>query len=129
MNEYQTNWLSYTIPYKNNRPEKCARYGSTNQTVHSIQEQCSKTLFNESQIIGCDEFIFKTDEHRIMKEVGKHFMILFLLIFLSINFNCVVLFQFGILCDENEYKLALVGTINNIGGFLFMPLTGVLSDK
>lgn len=38
-------------------------------------------------------------------------------------------FQFGILCDENEYKLALVGTINNIGGFLFMPLTGVLSDK
>lgn len=38
-------------------------------------------------------------------------------------------FQFGIYCEENEYKLALVGTINSIGGFLFMPLTGILSDK
>lgn len=37
--------------------------------------------------------------------------------------------QFGIYCDENEYKLALLGTFNNIGGFLFMPLAGYLSDK
>lgn len=41
----------------------------------------------------------------------------------------LIFLQFGILCDENEYKLALVGTINNIGGFVFMPLTGMLSDK
>lgn len=37
--------------------------------------------------------------------------------------------QFGILCDKNEYKLAMVGTVNNVGGFLFMPLAGLLSDK
>lgn len=37
--------------------------------------------------------------------------------------------QFGIYCDENEYKLALVGLTNNIGGLLFMPLAGFLSDK
>lgn len=41
----------------------------------------------------------------------------------------VSLFQFGIYCDENEYKLAMVGTVNNIAIFMSMPITGILADK
>lgn len=32
------------------------------------------------------------------------------------------------MCDENNWKLAMVGTANNIGRFIFMPLMGWLSD-
>ncbi|XP_055315112.1 organic cation transporter protein-like [Sitodiplosis mosellana] len=99
---YDQNWLSHAIPFKNGRPKKCSRFGTSHQSAPD--GQCPKSLFNESNVIGCNEYVFKTDEYRIMRE-------------------------FGILCDENEYKLALVGTVNNIGGFLFMPLTGLLSDK
>lgn len=31
---------------------------------------CPKFLFDDTNIIHCDQLIFKTDEHRIMKEVS-----------------------------------------------------------
>lgn len=33
------------------------------------------------------------------------------------------------MCDENNWKLALVGTANNFGRFMLMPLMGILSDR
>lgn len=64
---YDQNWLSHAIPFKNGRPEKCSRYGATHQLA--TDEQCPKFLFNESNVIGCNEFVFKTDEYRIIREV------------------------------------------------------------
>lgn len=37
--------------------------------------------------------------------------------------------QFNLTCKENQLKLTMIGTINNIGLFLFMPLTGYISDR
>lgn len=37
-------------------------------------------------------------------------------------------FQFNIHC-EDSYKLALIGSINNVGRFIFLPLTGMLADR
>lgn len=43
--------------------------------------------------------------------------------------HCHNLFiQFNIHCDD-DYKLAFVGTLNNIGRVLLLPVTGLLSDR
>lgn len=46
--------------------------------------------------------------------------------------NCLINFsnnfQFNIHCKDN-FKLALVGTIGNIARFIFLPITGLLSDR
>lgn len=35
-------------------------------------EQCQNSWFNESEIIECNEYVFKTDEYRIMREVNEN---------------------------------------------------------
>lgn len=37
--------------------------------------------------------------------------------------------DFGINCPENDWKLALVGTINNVGQFIALPIGGYISDR
>lgn len=65
-------WLEDAIPYKNNRPEKCARFNDSHEIIFP-SDQCPKSLFNQSVIVGCNNtFIFKTNEHRIIKEVIKN---------------------------------------------------------
>lgn len=67
-------WLRYAVPFKNNRPEKCVRYNYNNTRAidtSSGSEQCLASIFNQSDVIKCNDFIFKTDEHRIMKEVNR----------------------------------------------------------
>jgi MFS transporter, OCT family, solute carrier family 22 (organic cation transporter), member 4/5 len=33
------------------------------------------------------------------------------------------------MCPENEWKLALVGTLNNLGVLIGLPLSGFISDR
>lgn len=33
------------------------------------------------------------------------------------------------MCDDNKWKLTLVGTVNSIGQFIGIPLAGFISDK
>lgn len=74
---YQTDWLRNALPYKHDRPMKCRRYASSNQTSSNLpQNYCPKSLFNETDVIDCHEFVFKSDEHRIIKEVGFSFSII-----------------------------------------------------
>jgi len=52
-----------------------------------------------------------------------------------LNYNYIylniiyVIMQFGLLCEDNRWKLSMVGTINNIGQFIGMPISGVIADK
>lgn len=50
------------------------------------------------------------------------------LVFFLIRIGCSFFFQFNIHC-EDSYKLALIGSINNVGRFIFLPLTGMLADR
>lgn len=69
--KFNQEWLSNAIPYKNGRPEKCSRYAFAHQSSPlQTHESCSESLFNRSEIIGCMDHVFKTNEHRIMKEVS-----------------------------------------------------------
>lgn len=37
--------------------------------------------------------------------------------------------QFGLLCEENKWKLSMVGTVNNFGQFIGIPMSGIIADK
>lgn len=49
------------------------------------------------------------------------------------GFPCVlwtcVWVQFRLMCEENQWKLALAGSLNNLGQFMGIPLKGILADK
>lgn len=40
-----------------------------------------------------------------------------------------VYLQFKIMCQENDWKRTLVGTLNNAGQFIGLPIGGFLSDR
>lgn len=77
-NNYNQSWLRDAIPYKHGRPAKCLRYKSTvNSNLSELtttpggEQSCPAVTFDRSQVIQCNEFIFKTNEHRISKEVNS----------------------------------------------------------
>lgn len=66
--DYYQDWLKSAIPFKNGRPEKCSRYATLHQ---SNPGQCPTSLFNQSEIVNCNEFVYKSNEYRIMREVRR----------------------------------------------------------
>lgn len=68
--DFNQDWLKYAIPYKHNRPEKCSRYEAAQHPIEFYLGQCTGALFNQSSITNCNQFVFKTNEYRIMKEVS-----------------------------------------------------------
>ena len=104
---YDEPWLHQAIPFKNNRLQKCLRFATShnqNDSTDGDELVCPVKLFNRSETQRCAEFVFKTDEVNIVNE-------------------------FEIFCEENEYKLALVGTVSSIGSFVSTPIAGLLSDR
>lgn len=85
----------------------------------------------------CDQFVYATEEKSILNEV-KSFRFLafsfqrnFYFFFWSPIHEILIIFpiQFGLECDDNLWKLAMVGTSNNIGRFIFTPIMGYMSDR
>lgn len=37
--------------------------------------------------------------------------------------------QFGLMCEDNKWRLSMVGSINNFGQFIGIPISGVMADK
>ncbi|KAF6204755.1 hypothetical protein GE061_018917 [Apolygus lucorum] len=100
--KYNSPWVNRSIPYKNGIVSKCLRYAPV--SGHEDDTSCSDEDFNTNITEKCSQYVFATKENSIARE-------------------------FGLLCEENKWKLAAVGTINNIGQFIGMTIIGVLSDK
>ncbi|XP_059608122.1 solute carrier family 22 member 3-like [Phlebotomus argentipes] len=79
--------------------ESCKRFAHINTT-----SECSSSSFDHSQEVDCSEFIFAGPEHTIVSE-------------------------WDLTCPANEWKMSLVGTINNVGQFIALPITGFISDR
>ncbi|XP_014287987.1 organic cation transporter protein [Halyomorpha halys] len=102
MTSFEEPWLLDALPYHNGiLTDRCKRRRAINNDYH---ENCTSNLFYPNQIEDCHSFIFKTKENTITKE-------------------------FNLLCEENKWKRTLVGTINNVGTFIGLPLAGILSDR
>ncbi|XP_055594289.1 solute carrier family 22 member 3 [Uranotaenia lowii] len=100
---FHPSWLNETVPFKNDMPERCERFLPIgNSSIDEIQ--CDAENFDTNQIIECDKFIYEDDETTIVRD-------------------------FNLTCSHNDWKLSLVGTVNNIGQFVALPIAGYLSDR
>ncbi|XP_066253734.1 organic cation transporter protein-like isoform X2 [Euwallacea similis] len=99
---YAAPWLSNAIPYTNDSPEKCSMYAPfRNETG---LRNCTAVNFNRNKVKRCDSFVYQGLEKTIVTE-------------------------YNLQCDNNLWKLTLVGTINNIGQFFGLIISGFLSDR
>ncbi|XP_025207592.1 solute carrier family 22 member 5-like [Melanaphis sacchari] len=100
---YEPEWLRFTTPYRENTglPHKCKRY-SRNPANSS---QCLQNVFDNNTIELChDGWVFEDNENTIGNE-------------------------FELMCEENKWKLSMVGTVNNLGQFIGIPVSGIIADK
>ncbi|XP_037025919.1 organic cation transporter protein-like [Bradysia coprophila] len=99
--EYEPHWLINAVPYDRAVPEKCFRYINT---IENTSQCYDVNLFNTTNRVRCDEFIYETDEVTLLNE-------------------------FDLTCEENEWKLTFVGTVNGIALLVAIPILGHLSDR
>lgn len=93
-------YLNFTVPMQDNgKWSQCTQF---RYLENSDTEPCRPENFDRNVVEDCEEFVYQSDEETIQN-------------------------TFGLTCDK-EWKLSLLGTINNIGHFVCLPLTGFLSD-
>ncbi|XP_017072487.1 organic cation transporter protein-like [Drosophila eugracilis] len=105
---YEEDWLNFTIPYKSSAWDACHRYAVNESEIASgftdpSGEYCAKDYFTSTSETCGHDFKFRDEEKTISTE-------------------------FGIYC-EDEWKLSMVGTINNVGQFVGIPLGGFFADR
>lgn len=99
---FQKPWLNWAIPHKpGDSIDPCLRFKSI---PDSHGGNCSRETFYANQTEYCDKYVFETNEKTITNE-------------------------FDLLCKKNNWKRTLIGTLNNIGQFMGMPIAGVFSDR
>ncbi|XP_075226744.1 organic cation transporter protein [Lycorma delicatula] len=110
--EFDKPWLSEALPFNSDGTlEQCLRYKpiissyySSNFTQQTHLNVCFPYSFNKEQNIQCDSWVFKGDENTIVTE-------------------------FQIMCPENAWKVALVGSMNYLGFFIGNPVSGIFADR
>uniref|UniRef100_A0A0K8VF65 Solute carrier family 22 member 3 n=3 Tax=Bactrocera latifrons TaxID=174628 RepID=A0A0K8VF65_BACLA len=109
---YDERWLNYTIPMKGSSYDQCTRYvsngnaerTSTNYYTQPSSEFCAPAYFSQSVTEKCgNDFKFRDTEYTISNE-------------------------FSIFCSS-IWMLTLVGTVNNIGQFVGIPVGGFFADR
>ncbi|XP_063909141.1 solute carrier family 22 member 3-like isoform X1 [Zophobas morio] len=99
---YDPPWLPNAVPFANDAPSKCMKFVINNATENF--ENCNKASDFTTQTQRCHSFVYKTQEKSILQE-------------------------YDLQCDDNLWKLTLVGTINNVGQFVGLFISGIISDK
>lgn len=102
--DYHAEWVKNAVPYQHNRPAGCLRYRNITDLSAGGQQCAAASAFNRSQVDHCDRLVYETDELTIEN-------------------------AFGLECEENEWKVVQIGTINNFALLVFLPIAGILSDR
>ncbi|KAK4883409.1 hypothetical protein RN001_006728, partial [Aquatica leii] len=71
---------------------------------HTNNSSCTLSDFNKTFQESCNSFIYETSEKSIMQDFNLH-------------------------CDNNVQTLAFVGTLNGVGKFVGLPISGYISDR
>ncbi|XP_071050913.1 organic cation transporter protein-like isoform X2 [Onthophagus taurus] len=103
-NQFEPDWLKNSVPYDDGLPKKCERYQHINITDQLLTEECPAVNFDQNVIENCEEFVYKSPEKTILH-------------------------AYNLFCDDNLWKLTLVGTINTLGQFFSLIISGIVSDK
>ncbi|PNF42896.1 Organic cation transporter protein [Cryptotermes secundus] len=107
---YQPEWLRGAVPYLDGKPSSCERYLARNTSSASGSPTnnntfCSPDIFVNTTTVKCQDWVFDTEEWTIANEWK----------FTS--------------CFEKQWRLTIVGTVNNIGQFVGFPVAGYFSDR
>ncbi|XP_052903034.1 organic cation transporter protein-like [Anopheles moucheti] len=101
---FAPDWIRAAVPFGGNpeHPAKCERY----QVLPSSAELvCDESRFNRSALERCSEFVYADPTER------------------------TIVNDFNLMCDENLWKVTLVGTVHSIGQFVSLALSGIISDR
>ncbi|XP_017134832.1 solute carrier family 22 member 3-like [Drosophila miranda] len=100
---YSAPFLNFTTPQSRGAWDQCQHYALSSE-IETASAACNESNFNQSELISCEAgFKLVEDERTIASE-------------------------FGIFCGD-QWKLSMVGTVNNIGQFVGIPLGGYLADR
>ncbi|KAJ9596866.1 hypothetical protein L9F63_012122 [Diploptera punctata] len=99
---FNPEWLKNAVPFEDG-PSRCLRYSFSNISFTN-GNSCSAETFDKERQIGCHSWVYNGEESTIVNE-------------------------WDITCDENQWKITLVGTVNNIGQFIGYPVAGYFSDR
>lgn len=98
---YHQTWINNAIPVNgDNRLSKCEKFAILN--YDTILKCDNKKTFDRNSIVRCNKWIFTNEETSIASD-------------------------FNIACDRKQ--LTFVGTLNNLGQLIGLPLTGFLADR
>lgn len=95
----QSSFLNFTVPLD----AESGKFSQCQQFRPISGYGCRPEDFDPSAVDTCSEFVYESGEETILS-------------------------SFQLTCDQ-EWKLSLIGTINNIGQFVCLPLTGFISDQ
>ncbi|XP_030373242.1 solute carrier family 22 member 3 [Scaptodrosophila lebanonensis] len=106
--QYIEPWTEYTIPLNGKELDKCNRIANKQMSQGNESYElniCVVENYEDQPTESCpnNNFIFRDEEVTISND-------------------------FGIFCNE-EWKLSLVGTINNLGQFFGIPIGGFVADR
>ncbi|CAH1102516.1 unnamed protein product [Psylliodes chrysocephalus] len=101
--DYDAGFLTNAVPFKNKLPSKCETflYNFSNVEPPII---CTPDVFDKSGTRKCNDFVYETDVWSILQE-------------------------YDLQCENNEWKLTMVGTVNSVGQFVGLFLGGLISDR
>uniref|UniRef100_A0A2M4CZ55 Putative organic cation transporter n=1 Tax=Anopheles darlingi TaxID=43151 RepID=A0A2M4CZ55_ANODA len=104
---YIPSWLHNAVPFREstNQPAKCERYHPLRSRDAPFGGACDAVDFNSSIIDRCTDLVYEDPAER------------------------TIVNDFDLLCDENRWKVTLVGTIHNVGQVLALALSGMISDR
>ncbi|XP_017022887.1 solute carrier family 22 member 3-like [Drosophila kikkawai] len=106
---YEEPFLNFTTPQRHGGWAHCEHYAFRPDMgavlgLYLGADPCHNSSFDKGQRVSCESgYILRKDEKTIASE-------------------------FGIFCGE-KWKLSMVGTVNNIGQFVGIPLGGYLADR
>uniref|UniRef100_A0A182J645 Major facilitator superfamily (MFS) profile domain-containing protein n=1 Tax=Anopheles atroparvus TaxID=41427 RepID=A0A182J645_ANOAO len=102
---FAPDWLRAAIPYEE-LPAKCDRYqplprNVTDETVFV----CDADRFNQSVVERCSTLVFEDPSER------------------------TIVNEFNLTCNDNRWKVTLVGSVHSAGQFVSLAMTGLISDR
>lgn len=90
---FESEWLPYAVPYKNNKPKYCERYHMIEEANITNDANCSEINFDDRTVEACNKYVYKSDERTILIDVSTLYGLLMLelqiclLICCSITYN------------------------------------------
>ncbi|EDW79680.1 uncharacterized protein Dwil_GK17890 [Drosophila willistoni] len=106
--QYQTEWLEKAVPGTWNKQghftaATCDRYVTSNANISQGDGQCEESFFTK-EVERCQDYVYGSKEQTIVQE-------------------------WQLMCPENAWKLAFVGTIHFAGLVIGTALFGYLADR